>query len=96
MPSGAASTKFAVLLAYGFKVSPYPADRLMAGVVPPEDATGDVPVTEVTVPPPPLAAIVIEPEPLVMVMPEPAVRVDFASVLPVLLPINNWPSVYVV
>lgn len=56
--------------------------------------TVPVPLTEVTVPPPPVAAIVIEPEPLVMLMPLPAVNVAFESVLPVELPINNWPSVY--
>lgn len=42
-----------------------------------------------------VAAIVIEPVLLVMVMPEPAVRVALVNVLPVVLPINSWPLVYV-
>lgn len=57
-------------------------------VVPPDTAT------DVTVPEPPaVAAIVIAPEALVIVMFEPAVKVDLVNVLPVLLPISNWPSV---
>ena len=59
-------------------------------VVPPDAAT------EVTLPPPEVDEIVIEPLPLVTVMPEPAVMVAFVSVLPVLLPMSNCPSVYVV
>jgi hypothetical protein len=39
---------------------------------------------------------VIEPLPLVTEIPEPAVRVALVRVLPVVLPINNWPSVKVV
>jgi len=42
-------------------VSPYADAKLMAGVVPPEDTTGLVPVTEVTPPGEPLAAAVIKP-----------------------------------
>ena len=49
--------------------------------------------TEVTVPPPLVEAMVIDPPPLVMEMPDPAVSVDLVSVLPVVLPISNWPSV---
>lgn len=56
-------------------------------VVPPDRAT------DVTVPEPPVEAMVIEPAPLVMEIPEPAVRVDFVSVLPVVLPISSWPFV---
>ena len=41
-------------------------------------------------------AIDIEPEPGVMDMPVPAVNEALVNVLPVELPINNWPSVYVV
>jgi hypothetical protein len=44
----------------------------------------------------PVALIVIEPVLLAMLMPVPAVRVDFVSVLPVVLPISSWPFVYVV
>lgn len=47
-PLGAAKKKLAVLLAYGFCVSPYPEAKLIAGVVPPDDTTGEVPVTDVT------------------------------------------------
>ena len=49
--------------------------------------------TFVTVPPVPVAAIVIDPFPLVIVTPVPALKVDFVSVLPVVFPINNSPSV---
>lgn len=48
LPLGAAKKKLAVLLAYGFCVSPYPEAKLIAGVVPPDDTTGEVPVTDVT------------------------------------------------
>jgi hypothetical protein len=52
VPLGAASTKLAVLLAYGFCVSPYPEAKLITGVVVPvATLTGAVPVTLVTVPP---------------------------------------------
>ena len=44
----------------------------------------------------PVFAIDIVPVPFVMVMPVPAVSVDLVSVLPVVLPISNWPFVYVV
>jgi hypothetical protein len=37
----------------------------------------------------PPAAMVIAPLPLVIVMPEPAVKVDLASVFPVVLPMSN-------
>jgi hypothetical protein len=40
--------------------------------------------------------MVIPPALFVMLMPDPAVRVAFVSVLPVLLPMSNCPSVYVV
>lgn len=50
--------------------------------------------TEVTVPLPPVVAIVIAPFPFVIEIPLPAVRVDFVSVLPVVLPIKSWPFVY--
>ena len=50
--------------------------------------------TEVTEPPPAVDAMVMPPALFVMVMPDPAVRVAFVSVLPVLLPISNCPSVY--
>lgn len=59
-------------------------------VVPPDAAT------DVTVPPPAVDAIEIPPALFVMVMPDPAVNVAFVSVLPVLLPMSNCPSVYVV
>ena len=41
-------------------------------------------------------AIVIDPEPGVIDIPVPAVNEALVNVLPVELPINNWPSVYVV
>ena len=65
---------------------------LIAGVVPPEETTGAVPVTDVT--PVPLAAIVIEPEALVIVTPVPAVNV--VRVNPVPLPISSAPFAGVV
>lgn len=58
----------------------------MAGVVPPEDATGAVPVTLVIVPPGFDDAIEMLPAVLVMVMFDPAVKV--ALVKPVPLPIS--------
>jgi hypothetical protein len=69
---------------------------LITGVVPPVDATGAVPVTLVTVPPPAVAVMVIVPAPLAMLIPEPAVNVDLARVPPAVLPISSCPSVYVV
>lgn len=56
-------------------------------VVPPDAAT------EVTVPPPAVDVMVMPPALFVMLMPDPAVRVAFVSVLPVLLPMSNCPSV---
>jgi hypothetical protein len=45
-------------------------------------------------PPAAVEAIVIAPEPFVTDIPVPAVSVAFVKVLPVVLPINNSPSVY--
>ena len=59
-------------------------------VVPPDAAT------EVTVPPPAVDVMVMPPALFVMEIPEPAVNVALVSVLPVLLPMSNCPSVYVV
>jgi hypothetical protein len=56
---GPARTLLAVFVLYGFSVSPYAALRLIAGVVPPDEATGDVPVTLVTVPFPVPAPIAV-------------------------------------
>jgi len=58
--------------------------------------TVPVPPTLVTVPPPAAAAMVMPPALFVMAIPVPAVSVAFVRVLPVLLPMSNWPSVYVV
>lgn len=68
----------------------------------PEDVTGD-PATEIRPPvkdcptdvtvPEFVAAMEMEPEPFVMLMPLPAVSVALDSVLPVELPMSNWPSV---
>ena len=63
---------------------------LIAGVVPPLDTTGAVPVTDVT----PVFAIVIAPEVLVTEIPVPAVKV--ARVNPEPLPISNAPFAGVV
>jgi hypothetical protein len=41
----------------------------------------------------PEVAMVIEPDAFVTVIPVPAVNVVLVKVLPVVLPINNWPSV---
>jgi hypothetical protein len=57
----------------------------MFGVEPPDDTTGDVPVTAVTVPLP-VALIVTDPAPLVILTPDPAVKV--VRVKPVPLPIS--------
>ena len=67
LPFGAAKTKFAVLDAYGFRVSPYAVARLIAGVVPPLETTGEVPVTEVRKAAP-LDAAVIRPLPLTVIL----------------------------
>ena len=40
--------------------------------------------------------MVMLPLPLVIVMPVPEVNVDLVSVLPLVLPMRNWPSVSVV
>lgn len=75
-------------------------DSVIAGVVValatvPARPFADTTETLVTVPVPPLvAAIVIEPAPLVMLMFAPAISVALVNVLPVLLPIRSWPSVY--
>ena len=75
-------------------------ESVMAGVVVdvatvPARPFADTTETLVTVPPDDgeVLVTVIEPEPLEMEIPVPAVKVDFASVLPVVLPINNCPSV---
>ena len=65
----------------------------MAGVAPPLDTTGEVPVTDVTVPEL-VAAMVIEPLALVTLMPVPAVNV--VRVNPVPLPMSKAPLAGVV
>ena len=67
--------------------------RLKLGVAPPLEARGLDAVTDVTVPVSG-ADIVIVPCPLVIVTPVPAVKVAGVRVLPVVLPIRSWPSVY--
>jgi hypothetical protein len=47
----------------------------------------------IDVPPLPVEAMVIEPDAFVTVIPVPAVNVALVNVLPVVLPINNCPSV---
>ena len=71
-------------------------DSVIAGVVVllatvPVKPLADTTETLVTVPPDDgeVLVTVIEPEPLEMEIPVPAVKVDFASVLPVVLPINS-------
>ena len=66
----------------------------MAGVVPPDDTTGAVPVTEVTVPPLDglVLVMVIDPAALVTDIPVPAVTVVLTKPTPV-LPISICPFV---
>ena len=71
-------------------------ESVIAGVVVavatvPANPLADTTETLVTVPPSEgkVLAIVIEPCPFDIEMPVPAVKVDYASVLPVVLPINN-------
>ena len=102
-PLGAAKTKFAVFDAYGFCVSPYPEAKLIAGVVPPDETTGLVPVTLVTPPEVPLAAAVIRPCASTVILAlvyEPAVTAVFArAIVPELVivpPDNPVPAVMLV
>ena len=76
-----------------FAVASVPVKEML-GVDPPEEARGDDAVTEVTVPPEPVAEMVMLPDPLVILTPLPAVNVALLSVLPVELPIKSCPSVY--
>ena len=105
VPSPVPAPRFARAVAASVApVPPLAIASVPPAVIVPDDVTGPpvkvrpvVPPdtsTDVTVPlPPPVAAIVMLPEPLVMVMPEPAVSVALDSVLPVELPMSNWPSV---